>query len=297
MCCPPDPSLRLKGGFAGDDAIKRRPNSNEASRVRDEWHEAAQFAKLDSYPPIPLLYQLQLLRIFAANWDNHASIFGKLGYKCGRQFRRGGRHHDRVVRSGFRKTSASVANDHADILVSHSGQPLPPGVGETGMTFDGNNFRCQFGQERADVARAGSNFEYAVAGTKGERVQHAGHYVRLRDRLAFANGQRMIFVRLTAVAFGSKCVARDAFHRSKDAFIADAARAQLHFHHAHALHRKQRSIGSGFHTREHGSRIILFLAAANAHIEADHAVLITRAHNGDVAVDVILALNDLLRTL
>src|ERR1700749_666299 len=42
---------------------------------------------------------------------------------------------------------------------------------------------------------------------------------------------------------------------------------------------------------------ILFLALANADIEADHAVLIARAHHRNVAVDVVFALDDLLRTL
>src|ERR1039458_6312952 len=45
------------------------------------------------------------------------------------------------------------------------------------------------------------------------------------------------------------------------------------------------------------ARVILFLAAPNADIETDHAVLIARAHNRNIAVDVILALNNLLRTL
>src|SRR3984885_10034201 len=44
-------------------------------------------------------------------------------------------------------------------------------------------------------------------------------------------------------------------------------------------------------------RIILFLALSNADVEADHAVLIPRAHHRNVAIDVVFALNDLLRTL
>src|ERR1035438_2557949 len=44
-------------------------------------------------------------------------------------------------------------------------------------------------------------------------------------------------------------------------------------------------------------RTILFLALSNADVEADHAVLIARAHHRNVAIDVVFALNDLLRTL
>jgi hypothetical protein len=39
---------------------------------------------------------------------------------------------------------------------------------------------------------------------------------------------------------------------------------------------------------------ILFLPAAHAHIEADHPVLIARAQHRYVAIDVVLALDDLL---
>src|SRR5579864_8333429 len=41
----------------------------------------------------------------------------------------------------------------------------------------------------------------------------------------------------------------------------------------------------------------LFLALPYADIEADHSVLIARAHHGDIAIEIIFALNDLLRTL
>src|ERR1700728_1543063 len=44
-------------------------------------------------------------------------------------------------------------------------------------------------------------------------------------------------------------------------------------------------------------RIILFLWLSNADVEADHTVLISRAHHRNVAIDVVFALNDLLRTL
>src|ERR1700757_4800617 len=42
---------------------------------------------------------------------------------------------------------------------------------------------------------------------------------------------------------------------------------------------------------------ILFLAAPDTHIEADHAVLIARAHNRNAPVDEILAFNNLFRAL
>lgn len=47
----------------------------------------------------------------------------------------------------------------------------------------------------------------------------------------------------------------------------------------------------------HPAETILFLALPNADIEADHAVLIARSHHRNVAIDVVFALNNLLRTL
>ena len=43
--------------------------------------------------------------------------------------------------------------------------------------------------------------------------------------------------------------------------------------------------------------IILFPAPSNADIEADHSVLIACAHDRDIGIDIVLALNNLLRTL
>ena len=41
----------------------------------------------------------------------------------------------------------------------------------------------------------------------------------------------------------------------------------------------------------------LFLTASHADIETDHAILIARAHNRDIAIDIVFALDDLLRAL
>src|ERR1700689_236108 len=64
-----------------------------------------------------------------------------------------------------------------------------------------------------------------------------------------------------------------------------------------------RQLSSGSHRqavsadRESGPENTLFSAVAHAHVEADYAVLIAVAHDRDVAVDVVFALDDLLRTL
>ena len=43
--------------------------------------------------------------------------------------------------------------------------------------------------------------------------------------------------------------------------------------------------------------LLSFLAAADSHIEADDAVLVARADDRNVAIDIVLSLDDLLRTL
>ena len=45
------------------------------------------------------------------------------------------------------------------------------------------------------------------------------------------------------------------------------------------------------------SAMRLFLSPADAQVEADHAVLVAQANDGDIAGDVVLHLNDLLRGL
>lgn len=42
---------------------------------------------------------------------------------------------------------------------------------------------------------------------------------------------------------------------------------------------------------------ILFLAPTDAHIEADHAILVSRADHRDIAREIVLSPDDLLRTL
>ena len=46
-----------------------------------------------------------------------------------------------------------------------------------------------------------------------------------------------------------------------------------------------------------GPRNILFLALPNTHVEAHNAVLVSQSQDRDVSIDVVLALDDLLRTL
>jgi len=95
-------------------------------------------------------------------------------------------------------------------------------------------------------------------------------------------------------------VARHSRHGIEHPLVADAARAQLSVDHALAQGREYGGVVGGTHSgfgNFHPAEAILFLASSNANIEADHAVLVARPHNRDIGIDVVFALNNLLRTL
>ena len=99
------------------------------------------------------------------------------------------------------------------------------------MAFDGIDVLAEFGQQSGLVARAGSDFENCLLGRQIEDFQHESNYVRLRNGLTFANGERVVVIRLKVVKLGYKLVTGYASHRCKYALIANTALAQLSFDH------------------------------------------------------------------
>ena len=85
------------------------------------------------------------------------------------------------------------------------------------MAFDGENLCGKLREQRRDIAGTSANFKNFVVGHQPERFEHKGNDVRLRDGLAVADGQRMIFVGLGAVRFRDEFVAWDAKHGIQDA--------------------------------------------------------------------------------
>jgi hypothetical protein len=94
-------------------------------------------------------------------------------------------------------------------------------------------------------------------------------------------------------------VTRHAQHSIEHPFVTNAARPKLSIHHQQPHLRECGSFVRGIHAefQESASGTILFLALPDADIEADHAVLIARAHHRNISIDVVFALNDLLGTL
>ena len=107
-------------------------------------------------------------------------------------------------------------------------------IRERSVALDGKNLRGQFREQRSQIARSSTDFQNFIGWRKRKNFEHARYDVRLRDGLAFADGQRMIFVGLIAVAFGREVVTRHLLHGREDALVGDAACPQLGLDHAAA---------------------------------------------------------------
>ncbi len=81
------------------------------------------------------------------------------------------------------------------------------------------------------IARAGAHFEHFLVSLQPERFGHSGHDVGLRDGLAFADGEGMVFISLREVLWVHELVSRDFQEGLEHARVADVAAAQLPFHH------------------------------------------------------------------
>src|SRR5258708_4157385 len=113
----------------------------------------------------------------------------------------------------------------------------------------------------------------------------------------------MIFICLITIGLRGKQVARNSEHGIEHALVADSTGAQLALNHRQAQGGIRVRLDGRGHSESGGPsdyRIIplmLFLPPADAHIEADHTVLVARAYRRNIAIEIVFALNDLLRTL
>jgi hypothetical protein len=135
----------------------------------------------------------------------------------------GGRNEDGVERGAGRESERAVASDDMHVAIAESNKEIACGFSERRVTFNGENFRGEFREQRGSVTGSGSNLENLIVGSELERFEHDRNNVGLRNGLAVGNGKRMIFVGLGAVSFGHKLVAGNAQHRAKDARVSDAA--------------------------------------------------------------------------
>ncbi len=88
--------------------------------------------------------------------------------------------------------------------------------------LDGKDVRCQLRQDRGLVARAGADLEHLRLRRQLQQLGHQRHDVRLRDRLAVADGQRRVVVRTVCRSRRHECVAGNGGHRAQDRRALDA---------------------------------------------------------------------------
>lgn len=100
--------------------------------------------------------------------------------------------------------------------------------------LDGDDLLGQPGQQGRGVARAGADFEDAVAGVQPQGLNGDAHDVRLGDGLIVTDRQRRVLVRELLELIRKKGVARGVAERLQHARIGDAASGELKFHHASA---------------------------------------------------------------
>jgi len=194
-------------------------------------NEADSFAR--RYYGLTIHYsdELELLRVFPSDGNDHEPALTKLVEERSRQVSSGRGDEDGVEWSSGGKTECAVSGKDLDVGVAERRENSAGILGEARVTFNGKHLRHKFRQERCGVAGASANFENLVGGLELKGLQHESDDVRLRDGLIVADGQRVIVVGPIAVGFGDEFMSRDAKHGIKDARIGDAASPELRVDH------------------------------------------------------------------
>ena len=126
---------------------------------------------------------------------NHQSAAGRklvdqrLRHVIGR-----GRDQNHVERRVFRPALIAVAATNVDVRVAERGQPFARRRGQGIENLDAVDLLAQFGKDGRLIARADADLQRAVVGRGSSKLRHQRHDVRLRDRLAEPDRQRMVFV-------------------------------------------------------------------------------------------------------
>ena len=105
--------------------------------------------------------------------------------------------------------------------------PRARSLGKLLMPLYGVDMRSDGAHDRRRVARAGSYFEYFVAGTNLGELNHARDNVRLRDCLPGLDGKRGIFVGKFTERRRHERLTRNFAHGSEHVWIHDTARLEM----------------------------------------------------------------------
>src|SRR4051812_8541894 len=153
------------------------------------------------------------------------------------------------------------------------------------MPLDAKHLSGELAEQRRHVTGARADLENTVRFPDLQCFQHRSHDVRLRDGLPVSDGQRHVRICINPQRLWNELVARNWFHRLQHTLVSYAPAMKLQLDHGNPL------IGKGV------LHELLPLALLPLYVEAHHSVLVTNCHDGEIAVDVELRLDDLLRRL
>ena len=99
------------------------------------------------------------------------------------------------------------------------------------MTLDGIDVSGNFGKDRRRIARTGTDFEYLLAATEHQCLDHERDDIGLRDCLSFFNRQGSVVVGKFAKPRWQKGFTRHITHSIENQFGSDASRENGPFNH------------------------------------------------------------------
>src|SRR5260370_1298671 len=105
---------------------------------------------------------------------------------------------------------------------------------EVGEALDRGDAGARVGENRGLITGSGADLEHAVAAPRRERFGHECHDQRLGDRLAAADRQRRVLIRVGGEMGRQEPFARHPRHRREHPAIANPAARELAGHHAAA---------------------------------------------------------------
>src|SRR5581483_9106398 len=169
------------------------------------------------------------------NRNDHAAMFRQLLDERRRNLWRSRRNCNFIEWRVLRQAFAAIANQDLHVCVPKAREGFLSPAGQFLVPFDGIHLVRQFREQRRLIARPRADVENPVLGPNGEGLQSARHDIRLRDGLAFSDGNGMILIGLTAILFRNELVARNPPKCIQDTLIRNPAVAQLPVNHALAL--------------------------------------------------------------
>src|SRR5436189_68643 len=98
---------------------------------------------------------------------------------------------------------------------------------ERPLPFDRRHVRPEPRQDRRLIAGSRPDLEDAITGSDREILGHLGDHVRLADRLAGADREGLVRVRVALDGIRDEQLARDRAHRRQHPFVGDPTLAQL----------------------------------------------------------------------